>query len=88
MKTTGFNFKNKGKVFISLAAFVLLSSLILPRCGQSPQDQTQSSLLDNQSSITTTDNNRRIFFNPSHEQIKFGYAVQSCFVKLGVNFFS
>jgi hypothetical protein len=43
-------------------------------------------LIDNQSSIATTDHNRRLFFKSSHEQIKFGYAVQSCFVKLGGNF--
>jgi DNA-binding beta-propeller fold protein YncE len=83
---TGFNFKNKGKVFISLAAFVLLSSLFLVRCGQAPQDKTQSSLIDKQSTITTTDHNHRLFFKSFHEDIKFGYAVQSCFVKLGGNF--
>jgi hypothetical protein len=26
------------------------------------------------------------FFKSSHENIKFGYAVQSCFIKLGGNF--
>jgi len=83
---TGFNFKNKGKVFISLAAFVLLSSLFLLRCGQSPQDKTQSSLIDKQDSVATTDHNSRLFFKSSHDQINFGYAVQSCFVKLGGNF--
>ncbi|MFZ8804294.1 MAG: hypothetical protein ACO2PO_15095, partial [Candidatus Calescibacterium sp.] len=49
------------------------------------QDQNQSSLLDEQSSITA-DLNRRLFFKSSHEEIKFRYAVQSCFVKLGGNF--
>ena len=83
---TGFNFKNRGKIFISLAAVAFISSLFISGCGQAPQDQTQSFLIDNQSSITTTDYNRRIFFKSSHEQIKFGYAVQSCFVKLGGNF--
>jgi len=67
-------------------AVVFISSLLLLSCGQSPQDKTQSSLVDKQSSITTTDHNRRIFFKSSHDQIKFGYAVQSCFVKLGGNF--
>jgi hypothetical protein len=42
-------------------------------------------LVDEQSSITA-DHNRRLFFKSSHEDIKFGYAVQSCFVKLGGNF--
>jgi hypothetical protein len=83
---TEFSFKNKGKAFISLTAVVLLSSLFLLRCGQAPQDKTQSSLVDKQSTITTTDLNRRLFFKSSHDQIKFGYAVQSCFVKLGGNF--
>jgi outer membrane lipoprotein-sorting protein len=83
---TGFNFKNKGKAFISLTAVVLLSSLFISGCGQSPQDQAQSSLVDKQSSITAADNNHRLFFKSSHEQIKFGYAVQSCFIKLGGNF--
>jgi len=55
-------------------------------CGQSPQDQAQSSLIDKQDSITTTDHNHRLFFKSSHDQIKFGYAVQSCFVKLGGSF--
>jgi hypothetical protein len=57
-----FNFKNKGKSFIFLAAVALLSSLLPLRCGQTPQDQNQSSLLDEQSSITTTYHNRRLFF--------------------------
>jgi alpha-tubulin suppressor-like RCC1 family protein len=86
MKMTGFNFKNKGKAFIFWAVVISLSSLFIFRCGQAPQDETQSSLLDKQSSIITADHNRRIFFNSSHDQIKFGYAVQSCFVKLGGNF--
>ena len=83
---TEFSFKNKGKAFISLTAVVFISSLFLLRCGQAPQDQAQSSLIDKQSSITTIDHNRRLFFRSSHEQIKFGYAVQSCFIKLGGNF--
>jgi hypothetical protein len=82
----GFNFKNKGKAFIFLTAVAFISSLLISGCGQTPQDQTQSSLIDNQSSITTTDHNRRLFFKSSHNEIKFGYAVQSCFVKLGGNF--
>jgi hypothetical protein len=44
------------------------------------------SLVEDQSSITTADHNRRLFFKSSHDQIKFGYAVQSCFVKLVGNF--
>jgi hypothetical protein len=83
---TGFNFKNKGKSFIFLPAVALISPLLPLRCGQTPQDQNQSSLLDEQSSITTTYHNRRLFFKSSHGEIKFGYAVQSCFVKLGGNF--
>jgi hypothetical protein len=81
-----FNFKNKGKLFIFLAAVALISSLFISGCGQSPKDQAQLPLIDNQNSIATTDHNRRLFFKSSHEQIKFGYAVQSCFVKLGGNF--
>jgi hypothetical protein len=42
-------------------------------------------LVDEQSSITA-DLNRRLFFKSSHNEMKFGYAVQSCFVKLGGNF--
>ena len=83
---TEFSFKNKGKAFISLTAVVLLSSLFISGCGQAPQDQAQSSLVDKQSSITAADNNHRLFFKSSHNEIKFGYAVQSCFVKLGGNF--
>ena len=83
---TEFNFKNKGKAFIFLAAVLFISSLLISGCGQTPQDQTQSSLVEDQSSITTTDHNRRLFFKSSHDHIKFGYAVQSCFVKLGGNF--
>jgi hypothetical protein len=83
---TGFNFKNKGKAFIFLAAVAFISYLLISGCGQVPQDKTQSSLIDKQNSITTTDHNRRLFFKSSHDQIKFGYAVQSCFVKLGGNF--
>jgi Na+-transporting NADH:ubiquinone oxidoreductase subunit NqrC len=86
MKITEFNFKNKGKAFIFLAAVVFISSLFISGCGQAPQDQNQSSLVDKQGSIITADHNRRIFFKSSHEEIKFGYAVQSCFVKLGGNF--
>ena len=80
-----FNFKNKGKAFIFWAVVISLSSLFIFRCEQSPQDQTQPPSVDKQSSITP-DHNRRIFFKSSHDQIKFGYAVQSCFVKLGGNF--
>jgi uncharacterized protein YjdB len=83
---TGFNFKNKGKLFIFLTAVVLLSSLFISGCGHAPQDQNQSSLVDEQSSITAIDHNHRLFFKTSHEDIKFGYAIQSCFVKLGGNF--
>ena len=43
-------------------------------------------MIDNQSSITTIDHNRRLFFKSFHGEIKFGYAVQSCLVKLGGNF--
>jgi hypothetical protein len=42
-------------------------------------------LVDKQGSITA-DHNHRLFFKSSHENIKFGYAVQSCFVKLGGDF--
>jgi len=83
---TEFNFKNKVKSFIFLAAVLFISSLFISGCGQTPQDETQSSLLDKQNSISTTYHNRRIFFKSSHDQIKFGYAVQSCFVKLGGSF--
>ncbi|MFZ8803823.1 MAG: hypothetical protein ACO2PO_12700, partial [Candidatus Calescibacterium sp.] len=44
-----------------------------------------TSSVDKQSSITP-DHNRRLFFKSSHGEIKFGYAVQSCFIKLGGNF--
>jgi hypothetical protein len=82
---TRFNFKNKGKTFIFLVAVVFISSLFIFGCKQSPQDQTQPPSVDKQSSITP-DHNHRLFFKSSHEQIKFGYAVQSCFIKLGGNF--
>jgi len=62
----GFNFKNKGKSFIFLAAVALISSLFISGCGQSPEDQAQSPLIDNQNSITTIDHNRRLFFKSSH----------------------
>ena len=83
---TGFNFKNKGKAFIFLAAVAFISYLLISGCGQVPQDKTQSSLIDKQNSITTTDHNRRLFSKYSHGEIRFGYAVRSCFVKLGGNF--
>jgi predicted secreted protein len=69
-----------------LAAVISTLSLFISGCGQAPQDKNQSSLVDKQNSITTTDHNRRLFFKSSHEEIRFGYAVQSCFVKLGGNF--
>jgi len=82
---TGFNFKNRGKKFIFLAAVLFISSLFIFGCGQTSQDQNQSSLSEEHSNINI-DHNRRLFFKSSHEDIKFGYAVQSCFVKLGGNF--
>jgi hypothetical protein len=82
---TGFNFKNKGKSFISLAAVLFISSLFIFGCGQTSQDQNQSSLSEEHSNINI-DHNRRLFFKSSHEEIRFRYAVQSCFVKLGGNF--
>jgi hypothetical protein len=63
---TVFNFKNKGKSFIFLAAVIFTLSLFISGCGQGPQDQTQSSLIDKQNSITATDYNRRLFFKSSH----------------------
>jgi hypothetical protein len=69
-----------------LTAVISTLSLFISGCGQAPQDKNQSSLVDKQNSITTTDHNRRLFFKSSHEEIRFGYVVQSCFVKLGGNF--